>query len=84
MALSTANILIYSAQILLLICGAAIGALIFRLPLARARLAYWRVVVVTCLVLPWVSDLMSTKEVCGSPDVTIGDHDVRRRTLVGG
>jgi TonB family protein len=58
MALSTTNILIYSAQILVLIGAAAIGAAIFRLPLARARLAYWRVVVVTCLVLPSVSALV--------------------------
>jgi cell shape-determining protein MreD len=59
MALSTLNILIYSAQILVLISAAAIGAAIFRLPLARARLAYWRVVVVACLVLPWVSAMVS-------------------------
>jgi len=59
MALSTTNILIYSAQILVLISAAAIGAAIFRLPLARARLAYWRVVVVACLILPWVSALVS-------------------------
>jgi hypothetical protein len=59
MALSTPNIVIYSAQILVLISAAAIGAVIFRLPLARARLAYWRVVVVTCLALPWVSALVN-------------------------
>jgi TonB family protein len=58
MALSTINILIYSAQILVLISAAAIGAAIFRLPLARARLAYWRVVVVACLLLPWVPALV--------------------------
>src|ERR1700681_1237992 len=59
MALSTTNILIYSVQILVLISAAAIGAATFRLPLARARLAYWRVVVIACLVLPWVSLLVS-------------------------
>src|SRR5580704_11208448 len=59
MTLSTPNILIYSAQMLVLIGAAAIGAAIFRLPLARARLAYWRVVVGACLVLPWVSALVS-------------------------
>src|ERR1700733_2252328 len=57
MALSTTNILIYSAQMLVLISAAAIAAAIFRLPLARARLAYWRGVVVACLLLPWVPAL---------------------------
>jgi TonB family protein len=67
MALSTTNILIYSAQILVLISAAAIGAAIFRLPLARARLAYWRVVVGVCLVLPWVSALVSVPPPFVSP-----------------
>jgi TonB family protein len=67
MALSTTNILIYSAQILVLIGAAAIGAVIFRLPLASARLAYWRLVVVACLVLPWVSALVSVPPPFVSP-----------------
>jgi TonB family protein len=72
MALSTLNILIYSAQILVLIGAAAIGAAIFQLPLARARLAYWRVVVVACLVLPWVSALVSV------PPAFVGPHLISR------
>src|ERR1700731_2085266 len=67
MALSTLNILIYSAQILVLISAAAIGAAIFRLPLARARLAYWRGGGVACLVLPWVSALVSVPPPLVSP-----------------
>jgi beta-lactamase regulating signal transducer with metallopeptidase domain len=67
MALSTTNILIYSAQILVLISAAAIGTAIFRLPPARARLAYWRVLVGACLVLPWVSALVSVPPPLVSP-----------------
>jgi hypothetical protein len=51
MAFSTTSIPIYSAQMLVLISAAAIGAAIFRLPLARARLAHWRAMVVACLLL---------------------------------
>jgi bla regulator protein BlaR1 len=67
MALSTANILIYSAQMLVLISAAAVAAAIFRLPLARARLAYWRAVVVACLVLPWVPALINMPTASVSP-----------------
>jgi hypothetical protein len=55
MAFSTTSIPIYSAQMLVLISAAAIGAAIFRLPLARARLAHWRAMVVACLLLPWLA-----------------------------
>jgi TonB family protein len=72
MTLSTPNILIYSVQILVLIATAAIGAAIFRLPLARARLAYWRVVVVACLILPWVSALVSV------PPAFVGPYPISR------
>jgi TonB family protein len=67
MALSTTNILIFSTQMLVLISAAAISAAIFRLPLPRARLAYWRVVVVGCLLLPWVSDLVNAPAPSDSP-----------------
>ena len=72
MALSTTNILIYSAQILVLIGAAAVGAAIFRLPLARARLAYWRVVVVACLILPWVPALVRV------PPAFVSPHPISR------
>jgi D-alanyl-D-alanine endopeptidase (penicillin-binding protein 7) len=72
MTLSTPNILIYSVQMLVLIGAAAIGAAIFRLPLARARLAYWRVVVVACLILPWVSALVSV------PPAFVGPYPISR------
>ena len=49
---SLGNLLIYSAQVLLVVAGAAIGALIVRPPAPRVRLAYWRAVVAVCLLLP--------------------------------
>jgi TonB family protein len=49
----TANVAIFSAQILVVIGVAAIASSVVRLP-ARAELVYWRGVVTLCLALPLV------------------------------
>jgi hypothetical protein len=51
--LSWANFVAYNAQILLVVAAAAIGVRLFGVPIARARLTYWRGVLFTCLILPF-------------------------------
>jgi beta-lactamase regulating signal transducer with metallopeptidase domain len=50
--LSLDNLVIYSAQVLLVVVAAAIGAHIVRPSAPRPRLAFWRAVVATCVLLP--------------------------------
>jgi TonB family protein len=50
-------LLIYSAQVLILVAAAALAALVVRLSLPAARLHYWRAVVALCLLLPAMPDL---------------------------
>ena len=47
-----ANVITYSAQVLFVVAAAAVAALLVRLPMARARVAYWRLVLAACLALP--------------------------------
>ena len=46
------NLAIYSAQVLLVVAAATVSLSLFRLAMPRARLTYWRVVVLLCLLLP--------------------------------
>jgi beta-lactamase regulating signal transducer with metallopeptidase domain len=50
--LSLSNLVIYSAQVLMVVVAAAIGARLVRPPTPRPRLAFWRAVVATCVLLP--------------------------------
>src|SRR5262245_39420526 len=52
---------LYSVQILLVICVAAVAEVLLRGSSARARLAYWRAVGALCLALPWVAS--SSREI---------------------
>ncbi len=52
MDLSVHNLAIYSAQVLVVVSAATMGATLFRLAPSRARLIYWRAVVLLCLLLP--------------------------------
>jgi beta-lactamase regulating signal transducer with metallopeptidase domain len=47
-----AALLVYSAQILAIVCLATLATTLFRLSLPAARLVYWRVVGGLCLALP--------------------------------
>ena len=47
-----ANLVAYSAQVLIVVAAGALAATLIRLPMARVRVAYWRVVVALCLTLP--------------------------------
>ena len=46
------NLAIYSAQVLLVVAAATVSLAFFRPAMPRARLTYWRVVVLICLLLP--------------------------------
>ena len=48
------NLVLYSLQIACIVAIAAIGASLCRVPLARVRLAYWRLVVAVCLAIPFL------------------------------
>jgi beta-lactamase regulating signal transducer with metallopeptidase domain len=50
--LSDGNLLIYSAQVLLVVVAATIGAHIVGLSAPRPRLVFWRAVVAACVLLP--------------------------------
>jgi beta-lactamase regulating signal transducer with metallopeptidase domain len=50
--LSLGNLAIYSAQVLLVVMAATIGARVVAPSAPRPRLAFWRAVVVACLLLP--------------------------------
>ena len=47
-----ANLIAYSAQVLIVVATAAFAAGVVRMPMARARVAYWRLIVAACLALP--------------------------------
>ena len=49
---SLANLIAYSAQVLIVVATAAFAAGVVRMPMARARVAYWRLIVAACLALP--------------------------------
>jgi beta-lactamase regulating signal transducer with metallopeptidase domain len=51
--LSLGNFAIYSAQVLLVVVAATIGARVVARSAPRPRLAFWRAVVVACLLLPF-------------------------------
>jgi len=50
--LSPGNLAIYSVQLLLVVIAAAIGARVVAPSVPRTRFAFWRAVVVACLLLP--------------------------------
>jgi TonB family protein len=54
---AAAALLTYSAQVLIVVAVSALAALAVRLSLPKARLHYWRAVIVLCLLLPAVPDL---------------------------
>jgi protein TonB len=54
------NLIAYGAQVLIVVSAGAIGVLIVRLPGARARLAYWRLIVAMCLTLPVLTPPMES------------------------
>jgi TonB family protein len=49
---SLQNLLLYFLQIMLVVTAASAAAPLLRLAMPRARLTYWRAVVLACLVLP--------------------------------
>ena len=51
-AAALANLIAYSAQVLIVVAAGAVSALLIRLPNARGRLAYWRLVLAVCLAVP--------------------------------
>ena len=53
--MSGANVIIYSAQILVLVALAAIGSAALGARVPRLRLHYWQAVVAMCLLLPLIS-----------------------------
>jgi TonB family protein len=56
-ALDIGNLVTWSAQILLVVLLAAVVPALLRLPAAKARLAYWQMVLIACLLLPYVHPL---------------------------
>jgi TonB family protein len=66
---SLANLIAYSAQVLIVVAAGALGAVIVRLPIARARVAYWRLIIAACLALPLIAqpvdDIVFTAEPAG-------------------
>jgi hypothetical protein len=58
-ALTAANLLAYVLQIAAIVAIGAGLPLILRLTSPRARLIYWRTLLIVCLVLPIVQPLVS-------------------------
>ena len=52
---SLANLIAYSGRVLIVVAAAAGAAAAVRMPMARARVAYWRLVFALCLVLPFLA-----------------------------
>ena len=52
MTATAISILVYSVQVLLVVCAATVAVAAIRVPLPSARLQYWRAVAVLCLALP--------------------------------
>ncbi len=67
---SLANLIGYSAQVLIVVAAGALGAVIVRLPIARARVAHWRLIIAACLALPLIAqpvdDIVFTAEPAGN------------------
>ncbi len=76
---SLANLIAYSAQVLIVVATAAFAAGVVRMPMARARVAYWRLIVAVCLALPLLAQpadrVVFTSESAGDVD----DACCRRR-----
>jgi TonB family protein len=70
-ALAFDNLLSWSAQILLVVLVAASVPAILRLSVAKARLAYWQMVLLSCLYLPfahpWVHETIIFSQVASMP-----------------
>src|SRR5438093_3191960 len=49
---SPGNFAVYFLQVALLVSAAALAASLLRLAIPRARLTFWRLVVLACLLLP--------------------------------
>src|SRR6185436_11228381 len=49
------GVIVYSSQVLLIVCAAALAEVFVRSAVATARLAYWRAVGVLCLALPFIA-----------------------------
>jgi TonB family protein len=47
-------LIVFSAQVLLIVCAAALADYVLRVPAPSARLRYWRMVGALCLALPFV------------------------------
>jgi TonB family protein len=47
-----ANLVAYSAQVLIVVAAGALAAALVRLPMARARIVYWRLILAACFALP--------------------------------
>jgi TonB family protein len=47
-------LVVYSAQVMLVVASATVASMVFRLTMPAARLAYWRGVGVLCLALPFL------------------------------
>ncbi len=77
--LSLSNLVIYSAQILLVVAAATIGGHILRLSAPRPRFAFWRAVVAACLLLPlWPTriDVATTSTMIGGAETVASRSDV--------
>ena len=75
------NLVLYSLQIACIVAIAAIGASLCRVPLARVRLAYWRLVVAVCIAIPFLSRVAPHAIPEGGPTVA---SRVAFSTLSGG
>ena len=78
-SLSLSNLVIYSAQILLVVAAATIGGHILRLSAPRPRFAFWRAVVAACLLLPlWPKriDVATTAATIGGAETVASRSDV--------
>jgi beta-lactamase regulating signal transducer with metallopeptidase domain len=73
--LSLGNFAIYSAQVLLVVVAATIGARVVA-PAPRPRLAFWRAIIVACLLLPfWPTRRIDVATIFSAP---IATETVRR------
>ena len=47
-------LIVYSSQILVVVCAASLAEMLFRVPVPSARLTYWRAVAALCFALPFI------------------------------
>jgi hypothetical protein len=47
-------LIVYSSQVLLIVCAASLAEALLRLSVPAARLTYWRVIGALCLALPFI------------------------------